>query len=290
MPSAFNHRYSSPQWLAADKWANDLKPAISFPGVTGLGLKRRTELCMYDAILISTHYNYGSNGTMIPPDNAADYEDLSMIIPLGVIHIAQYLHNCGFKVRVVHLPHEIHALRRFGLTDDPTKNPIEKILKNYPARVCGIQVHWYLYCGGAVYISNLYKTLFPDSKIFLGGHMAAVYWKEFLNYCKDIDGIIIGEGEKPFRSLLDKIQKSPECDLRGVTGLAYRDGDDKPVFPPVSQNENLDLDELPVIRPDAAPFANLFWQKRHFINISFGADGPVNLTICGLEAYGKINP
>jgi len=58
---------------------------------------------MYDVILISAHYNYGKDGTMIPPQNAEDYDDLSMIIPLGIIYIAQYLHDCGFKVRVVHI-------------------------------------------------------------------------------------------------------------------------------------------------------------------------------------------
>ena len=59
---------------------------------------------MYDAMLISTHYNYDDEGTTIPPQNAEDYEDLSMIIPLGIIHMAQYLHDCGFKVRVLHFP------------------------------------------------------------------------------------------------------------------------------------------------------------------------------------------
>lgn len=226
---------------------------------------------MYDAILISTHYNYQRNDPMIPSHHEDVHEDLSMIIPLGVIHIAQYLHDNGFTVRVVHLPHEIHALKGLKPNEDYVNNPIEEILKKYPARVCGIQVHWYLYCGGAVFISNLYKELFPDSKVFLGGYMASACWKEFLNYSQDIDGIIVGEGEKPFRSILDRIQKSPDGDLRGIAGLAYRDGNDKPVFPPVGQNDNLDLDELPIIRPEAAPFENLFWQKRHFINISRGS-------------------
>jgi radical SAM superfamily enzyme YgiQ (UPF0313 family) len=158
---------------------------------------------MYDVILISTHYNYGNGGTMIHPQAAVDYEDLSMDIPLGIIHIAQYLYDCGFKVRVVHIPHEMHFLRRFGINEDHIKNSVEKILKNFPANVCGIQVHWYLYCSGAVIISNLYKKSFPDSKIFLGGYMATACWKEFLNVSKDIDGVILGEGEKTFKKIFE---------------------------------------------------------------------------------------
>jgi len=225
---------------------------------------------MYDAILICTHYNYREDGSMIPPQNTEDYEDLSMIIPLGVIHIAQYLHDCGFKVRVVHLAHEMHALRRFGLSEDHLENPVEKILRNYPARVCGIQVHWYLYCGGAVFISNLYKKLFPDSKIFMGGYMAAACWKEFLNVSNAIDGVILGEGEKPFRRILEKTLKSTDSNLHDVKGVAFRGGDEELIFTPAGEDGNLGLDELPIIHQDAPPFANVFWQNRHFINISRG--------------------
>ena len=87
---------------------------------------------MYDAVLISTHYNYSNDGAPILPQDTEDYEDLSMIVPLGIIHIAQYLHDCGFKVRVVHIPHEMHYLRRFGVDEDQLKSSVEKILKNYP--------------------------------------------------------------------------------------------------------------------------------------------------------------
>ena len=59
---------------------------------------------MHDAILISSHYDYASDGTEMPPHHSEDYDDLSYIIPLGIIHIAQYLHDCGFNVRVVNIP------------------------------------------------------------------------------------------------------------------------------------------------------------------------------------------
>jgi radical SAM superfamily enzyme YgiQ (UPF0313 family) len=225
---------------------------------------------MYDAILVSTHYNYTNDGRMIPSQNSDEYEDLSMLIPLGVVHIAQYLHDCGFKVRVVHIPHEMHALRRFGIDETSVKNPVEKILRNYPARVCGIQVHWYLYCGGAVYISNLYKKLFPDSKIFLGGYMAATHWKEFLNASNAIDGIILGEGEKPFRRIVEKSLNSTDSNLHEVNGIALNGDNHDFICNPPATDSVLELDEIPIIRPNAPPFANIFWQNRHFINISRG--------------------
>ena len=72
---------------------------------------------MYDVILISTHYNYHLDGSILPSQDREEHDDLSYIIPLGIVSIAQYLHNRGFNVRVVHIPHEMHLLRRFGINE-----------------------------------------------------------------------------------------------------------------------------------------------------------------------------
>ena len=234
---------------------------------------------MYDAILISTHYNYGSNGTPIPTHDSNEYEDLSMEIPMGVIYVAQHLHNCGFDVRVVHIPHEMYILRRCGIDDDQVKNSVGNILKNYPARVCGIQVHWYLYCGGAVFISNLYKKLFPESKVFLGGYMATAYWKEFLSTSKGIDGVILGEGEKAFNKIVEKYLASTDSAITHVDGVAVRGHNGEHIYNPLRDDSVLKLDEIPLIHPDSPPFKNIIWQKRHYINISRGLC-PNNCSYC----------
>jgi len=225
---------------------------------------------MYDAILISTHYNYGNDGTMIPPQNAEDYDNLSYIIPLGIIQIAQYLHDSGFKVRVVHIPHEMHTLKWIGISEDQIENPVEKILREYPAHLCGIQAHFYLYCGGAVFVSNLYKKLFPHSKIFLGGYMATACWKQFLNASKDIDGVILGEGEKTFKIILQRYLTSSRCDLTDVAGIAFRESTGDLIYNPPREDSVLKLDEIPIIHPDSSPFENIIWQRRQSINISRG--------------------
>jgi len=225
---------------------------------------------MYDAVLISTHYNYGSDGTMIPSQNDEDYYDLSHVIPLGIIHIAQYLHDCGFKVRVLHIPHEMYSIRSYGVGEDELKNYIEKILGRYPAHVCGIQAHWHLYSGGALFISNLYKKLFPDSQVFLGGYMATAMWKEFLSISKDIDGIVLGEGEKTFKNILETVLTSKDCKLSDVNGIASKTGDGDFLYNPPIRDSLLSLDEIPIIYPDSSPFENLIWPKGHYINISRG--------------------
>ncbi len=225
---------------------------------------------MYDAILISSHYSYNDDGTAFPARNEENCENLSMIIPLGVVSVAQYLHDRGFDVRVVHLPHEFYMLGRLGVHENRVANLLEIVLKKYPARVCGIQAHWYLYCGGAVAVSNLYKNLFPDSGIFLGGAMASAYWKEFLTVSENIDGVVLGEGEKTFRAILEHFSAEGDRGLRNVDGVVFRNGKENFVFNPPGPDSVLGLDTIPIIHPDAPPFENLLWEKRQFITISRG--------------------
>jgi radical SAM superfamily enzyme YgiQ (UPF0313 family) len=225
---------------------------------------------MDDVILISPHYNYDRDGGPIPAQNATDHQDLSMIIPLGIIHVAQYLYDCGIRVRVVHLPHEIDTLRRTGLPLEQLQNPIKAILAKYPARVCGIQAHFYLYCGGALRISEMYKDLFPDSTILVGGYMATACWKEFLAIAPGIDGVVLGEGEETFRAIVEKAHGSGHRFLNRIDGVASRGVDGGFIYNPPRAEAMMALDQMPIITPKAPPFDNLIWPQRSFLNISRG--------------------
>ena len=158
---------------------------------------------MYDAVLISPHYHYAEDGRPIPTMESARHQDLSSILPLGLLYVAQHLHDGGFDLRVVHLPQEIRALARLGLDVQQLEDPIGAILGNYPARVCGIQAHFYLYCGGAVRVAEMYRRLFPEATIVLGGYMATAFWPQFLEASPAIDGVVLGEGEQTFRSIVE---------------------------------------------------------------------------------------
>lgn len=225
---------------------------------------------VFDAILVTTHYNYDEEGYGIPPASGSGFSDLSYVVPLGIIHIAQYLFNCGLNVRVVHLPHEMHTLRRFGMDEASIKDAMPSILSRYPARVCGIQVHWHLYCGGALYISSAYKNLFPESQIILGGYMASALWREFLSASEDIDGIVLGEGEKPFRRIVENVLSSNQSIFADVQGVAFRKGNKELEWRPPSSRDFLSVEEIPVIRPDALPFEGMYWPKGHYVHVARG--------------------
>ncbi len=225
---------------------------------------------MFDAILISPHYDYTPEGQPIPGPDTGEVQDLSMIIPLGIIHIAQYLHDRGLNVRVVHLPHEMQALQRLGLSIDTLNNPIETVLTHYPARVCGIQSHFYLYTAGAARIADIYRHLFPDSTILAGGYMASACWQEILTAVPSIDGVVLGEGEKTIETIVAKAKTPNHGFLNTVPGVASRDPGGGPVCNPPRPENLLALDEMPVINPDAPPFGRVAWSRRSFMNISRG--------------------
>jgi radical SAM superfamily enzyme YgiQ (UPF0313 family) len=224
---------------------------------------------MYDAILISPHYNYARDSQPIPGQNTAEVQDLSMIIPLGVLHLAQYLHDKGLRVRLVHLPQEFYAMRRLGLVDASFSNLLITILKNYPARICGIQAHFYLYCGGAAHVAARYKKLFPDSTVVVGGYMATACWKDFL-MMPGIDGVVLGEGEKTFLRIIEKATQPGNDFLSAIDGVATLTENGEAVLRPPHTDRLMPLDTMPLIAPQANPFANLVWPQRSFINISRG--------------------
>jgi radical SAM superfamily enzyme YgiQ (UPF0313 family) len=112
--------------------------------------------------------------------------------------------------------------------------------------------------------------LFPDSNIFLGGYMATACWKDFLKASKNIDGVVLGEGDNTFKKIFAKLLNSNNKDLNNIDGLAFRSDDRGLIYNPPSRDSILELDEIPIIYPESPPFETIYWQKRHFINISRG--------------------
>lgn len=65
------------------------------------------------------------------------------------------------------------------------------------------------------------KRLVPGIVIVLGGPEVSYDVQDFMEENSFIDHIISGEGERPFRQLLEQL-KTGEDDLDGINGLAYR--------------------------------------------------------------------
>ncbi|NMH71423.1 B12-binding domain-containing radical SAM protein [Bacillus sp. RO3] len=89
-------------------------------------------------------------------------------------------------------------------------------------------------------VVKILKKILPEVIIVLGGPEVTYdvpYWLERL---KDVDFIVIGEGEESFKQLLDELNGSG--DMTKVHGVAYLEGG-KPVIKP--QQNKIDLREVP---------------------------------------------
>jgi radical SAM superfamily enzyme YgiQ (UPF0313 family) len=111
------------------------------------------------------------------------HEEDAGVVPMGLYYIGALLKENGYDVDILNF---------HGLGKD--QNKIKEILKEKQADVIGFSVlnanRW-----GAIDIAKIAKTLNPKVKIVFGGVAATFLWKHFLLHFKEVDVVVIGEGE-----------------------------------------------------------------------------------------------
>ncbi|MCG6907018.1 MAG: radical SAM protein, partial [Desulfobacteraceae bacterium] len=78
------------------------------------------------------------------------------------------------------------------------------------------------------------------------------------------------EGEKTFARVIEKSVEPGAGFLSAIDGIAARNGRSGGVARPPRPDDLLPTEAMPLITPQAKPFANLLWSRRSFINISRG--------------------
>jgi anaerobic magnesium-protoporphyrin IX monomethyl ester cyclase len=150
------------------------------------------------------------------------------MIPLGISSIIAVLQNNGFTVRFVDFNHY--------------RGDFRADLRKWSPKIIGI--------GGTTStrvesfkIARLAKRALPDVPTVYGGVHATFTAEDTLRHVPEIDYIIRGEGEYPFREVCNHFVKQHAIDLSKVAGLCYRvDGGIHKSTPARIQN----LDALPI--------------------------------------------
>jgi len=124
------------------------------------------------------------------------------VISLGLLSIATYLGRGGHDAKIVVLSSEDDAKRK---------------VREYSPTVVGISYHWFIH-SNVLQIAKKIKAESPDTRVLLGGFTASHFDAEILRYDKEncIDGIIRGDGEKPFLDYVSTL------DPRKVENMTYR--------------------------------------------------------------------
>lgn len=149
--------------------------------------------------------------------------------PLGILYIASYLQKYSpYKIFIFD-----YKVRNF--TENSFKEDLLKISPDVVG-ITGHSVNWI----DILNIAKLVKKTIPFVHVILGGAHATLFPKESLRH-KDIDYVIIGEGENVFLKLLRNLEKGNLAP--SIKGIAYRKNSQVYIGKKNSGPE--DLDKLP---------------------------------------------
>ncbi len=151
--------------------------------------------------------------------------------PIGLYYIGAFLKEAGQEVKIWNW----HDIRK-----SPEK--IRELLELERPEVIGFSIlhanRW-----GAIEIARIAKELNPEVKIVLGGIGATFLWEHLLTHFKEIDFIVLREGEIPLGNLIRHLEKRGAAHPEEVAGIAFRKSG-RPVQTRASEPIQ-DLDLLP---------------------------------------------
>jgi anaerobic magnesium-protoporphyrin IX monomethyl ester cyclase len=189
------------------------------------------------------------------------HEEEIAAVPMGLYYIGAMLKSHGHHVEILNW----HAA---GDSQDTIK---ETLISRKPDIIGFSIVHanrW-----GAIEIARLAKALDPDLPVVFGGIGATFLWKHLLTHFRQIDYIVLGEGEFTFLRLAETLDGGATSDqVASIPGLALRTPEgivQTPSAPPIQ-----DLDALP-------PPARYF----DFQHISLTRGCPGRCTFCGSPRF-----
>ena len=141
--------------------------------------------------------------------------------PIGLMYLSAYLKKKGLESKIYDLGIfsrseiiEENGVFRFGKSDAE----ILEIIESEKPDIVGITCMYSIYYHDVVKICSLIKNYDKKIKIILGGNHASSYWKAILRN-KDVDIVIVGEGEQTF------YQICISSEFKNINGIAYRDAE-----------------------------------------------------------------
>ncbi len=192
-------------------------------------------------------------------DERVKTEDVSAV-PIGLYYIGALLKENKYDVEIWNW-HEINK----------TPQRIEEAIKEYRPDVIGFSIvhanRW-----GGIDIARIAKRIFPDVKIVFGGIGSTFLWEHLLTHFKEIDYIVLGEGEYTFLRLIQCIERRDYKSISEIKGIAFREGNKivKTDNPEIIHN----LDELPM--------PSRYFKFQH---LSSSRGCPANCTFCGSPRF-----
>ena len=202
-------------------------------------------------------------------------EGLDFLPPLGLMYLAGYLEK--------HSPYQIKILdcQVEKLNYQQIK---ERLIQENPD-IIGITAMTFTLID-VIKISQLIKHINPKIKVVLGGPHVNIYPIETIEI-KEIDFLILGEGEEPFKDLLDNINQIKN--LYQIKGIVFKDKDK--IINNGPRELIKDLDSIPFPARQLLPYQKYFSvvSSQAPVTTMFTSRGcPFKCLFCDRPHLGKI--
>ncbi|MBC8182353.1 B12-binding domain-containing radical SAM protein [candidate division KSB1 bacterium] len=133
--------------------------------------------------------------------------------------------------------------RRFGMS----QQEIGDLVRKFNPDLIGISINFTPYCETAIETAKLCKQIFPKVPIVAGGHHATTVPESVLK-SGFIDYVVLGEGEQRIVELTNLLFSDQLNQLKGIDGIAYKNGNKVIINPAKSFVQNLDEITYPEIK------------------------------------------
>ncbi len=187
-------------------------------------------------------------------DDRIHSEDIKAV-PMGVYYIGALLKENNYNVDI---------LNWYNIDKTPEK--IKEVLSEKKPDVIGFTIlhanRW-----GGIEIARLAKEINPEVKTVFGGVGAVFLWEHLLTHFKEVDYIVMGEGEYTFLNLITYFEQGDD-DGADIKGIAFRRGKEIIRAEPADKIENL----------DSLPIPAKYFKFQH---LSLTRGCPENCTFCG---------
>lgn len=130
--------------------------------------------------------------------------------PLGLLYVATYVQNRGYKVKVIDFAVETMSQEEFI-----------NLLKQDEPKIIGLSTYNETWNAQKV-MCKIIKSILPQSIVFAGGAFATFCYEDVLSE-SETDYVIRGEGEIVTLELCDYIFGKSHNDVRYIKGICYKD-------------------------------------------------------------------
>ena len=137
-----------------------------------------------------------------------------LLMPAGLVPLADALEHAGFRTRVLNLP-----LKQL---ENPGFSLASFLRESRPALVC-LPLHWHAQSPGVAALARQVRRHLPAASIVLGGITASFFAEEVLAEIPEADFVIKGDGERPLTELARALL-SGDKRLGAVPNLLWREG------------------------------------------------------------------